>query len=142
MGFEEKRVWVLTVVSTIAYAIYVVVILGRAGSTALVDVPYISTLLWTFGGAIVAAIILHIALSIVSPEDAGQADQRDREIHRFGEYVGQSFLVMGGVAALILAMVEADHFWIANAVYLGFVLSAILSSVTKIIGYRVGFHPW
>jgi hypothetical protein len=29
-------------------------------------------------------------------------DQRDREINRFGEYIGQSFVVIGRVAALIL----------------------------------------
>ncbi len=142
MNSEEKRAWVFGVVSAIAYSIYVVVILGRAGSSALVEVPYVSTLLWTVGGAIVASIVLHIAVTIVSPEDAGQKDQRDRDIYRYGEYVGQSFMVIGGVAALVLAMLQANHFWIANALYLGFVLSALLSSATKIIVYRLGFHPW
>jgi hypothetical protein len=86
--------------------------------------------------------VLHIAVTIGTPCEAGQKDQRDREIHRFGEYVGQSFLVIGGVAALAMAMAELNHFWIANVVYLAFVLSAILSSLTKIVVYRLGFHPW
>jgi hypothetical protein len=43
------------------------------------------------------------------------------------------------VAALVLAMAEADHFWIANAVYLAFVLSALLGSAAKIVAYRRGF---
>jgi hypothetical protein len=73
---------------------------------------------------------------------AGKKDQRDREIYRFGEYIGQSFVVIGGVTALLMAMAEWDHFWIANVIYLTFVLSAILGSVTKIIAYRRGFQPW
>ena len=39
-------------------------------------------------------------------------------------------------------MLEVDWFWIANALYLGFVLSALLGSVTKIGLYRRGLPPW
>lgn len=49
---------------------------------------------------------------------------------------------MGGVAALLMAMAEWDHFWIANVIYLAFVLSAMLGSVAKIVAYRRGFQPW
>jgi len=69
-------------------------------------------------------------------------DQRDREIDRIGEYTGQSFLVFGGISGLVLAMVEADWFWIANALYLGFVLSAMLGSITKIGLYSRGLPSW
>jgi hypothetical protein len=61
--------------------------------------------------------------------DADRTDRRDKEIHRFGEYVGQWFVVIGAVGALLLAVAEVDHFWIANELYLAFVLSALLSSV-------------
>ena len=77
-------------------------------------------------------------MGIFSPREAGKKDQRDREIYRFGEYIGQSFVVIGGVAALLMAMAEWDHFWIANVIYLAFVLSAILGSVAKIVAYRPG----
>jgi hypothetical protein len=40
------------------------------------------------------------------------------------------------------AMAEADHFWIANALYLAFALSAVTESVSKIFAYRRGFQPW
>ncbi len=69
-------------------------------------------------------------------------DQRDREINRFGDYIGQSFVIVGGVAALGLAMAELSYFWIANAIYLGFVLSSILGSTAKIVAYRWGFPRW
>jgi hypothetical protein len=55
---------------------------------------------------------------------------------------GQSFVAVGGVAAQLLAMTEADHFWIANVIYLTFMLSALLGSVAKIVAYPRGFQPW
>ncbi|SFK54682.1 hypothetical protein [Geodermatophilus ruber] len=142
MAFEEKRAWVMVLVAVAAYVCYVGVVLGRAGGAPLTEVPYAATLLWTVGGAIGASIVLNIVLSTVFPEGANEKDQRDREIHRLGEYIGQSFVVVGAVAALGMALAEWDPFWIANAVYLGFTLSAVLGSVAKIIAYRRGFQSW
>ena len=47
-------------------------------------------------------------------------------------------MVIGALAALILAMAEADHFWIANAMYLVFTAQAIVGAVIKLIAYRRG----
>jgi hypothetical protein len=142
MAFQEKRAWVMALVSVGAYAAYLVAVLAGRVTAALSDSPYGAALLWTVGAAIVANVVLQIPLAMASPGDAGAKDERDREINRFGEYVGQSFVVIGGVAGLILAMAEADHFWIANAIYLAFVLSAVLSSIAKIAAYRWGFQTW
>jgi len=43
---------------------------------------------------------------------------------------------------MVLAMLDTDQFWIANVLYLGFVLSALLGSLAKIAGYRDGFQTW
>ncbi|WP_181871124.1 hypothetical protein [Sphaerisporangium album] len=142
MASEEKSAWIMGLVAIAAYAVYAVIILGRAGQTPLAQVPYAAPMLWSIGGAILANIVLRVAAAAVSPGDAGRKDQRDREIYRFGEHIGQSFLVIGAVAALLMAMADWDRFWIANAIYLAFVLSAILGSVAKIAAYRWGFQPW
>jgi hypothetical protein len=142
MAMEEKRAWIMVVVSAVAYAFYVVTILGRAGPTPIADVPYMGALLWTVGGAIVATIVLNIIAAIFSPKDADKKDQRDREIHRFGEAMGQSFVIIGAVAAMLMAMAEFGYFWIANVVYLCFVLSSVLASTAKIIAYRRGLPRW
>ncbi|WP_344213590.1 hypothetical protein [Kribbella sancticallisti] len=140
MAFEEKRAWVMLVVSILGYGVYVAVVLARDG--ALADVDYAAPMLWSIGAAIVVSIVLNILISIVAPEGANEKDQRDREIGRFGDYIGQSFVVIGGVSALLMALAEWDYFWIANAVYLAFVLSAVLGSVAKLFAYRRGFQPW
>ena len=141
MAFEEKRAWVMLVVTLLGYGVYVAVVLGRQDGS-LAEVNYAGPMLWTIGGAIVVSIVLHIMISVVSPEGANQKDQRDREIARFGDYIGQSFVVIGGVSALLMAMAEWGYFWIANAVYLAFVLSSVLGSVAKVFAYRRGFQPW
>ncbi|MEV0379055.1 hypothetical protein [Nonomuraea sp. NPDC050643] len=142
MAPEEKRAWVMVVVSVIAYAVYAAIILGRAGDVPLTEVPYAATLLWTIGASIVAGIVLNIAVTVVRPDQAGKKDQRDRQINRYGEYTGQWFLVAGGVAALAMALAELDHFWIANVLFLAFVLSSVLGSILKIIAYRRGLPTW
>ncbi|MFD4723073.1 hypothetical protein ACFWOY_31490 [Streptomyces sp. NPDC058423] len=142
MAFEEKRAWIMGMVAIAAYATYLAVVLGRADGIALAEVPYASVLLWSVGAAVAVTIALHIAIALASPGEAGPKDERDRSITRFGELTGQSFVVLGGVVALVLAMAEVDHFWIANTVYLAFVLSAVLGSVARISAYRWGFQPW
>jgi hypothetical protein len=71
-----------------------------------------------------------------------RADACEREIHRFGEYTGYAFVTIGALGAMALAILEVDHFWIANLVYLCFILSAILGSIAKIVAYRSGLPRW
>jgi hypothetical protein len=142
VAFEEKRAWILGLVSTVAYGVYLALVIDRAAGGELARTPYAGTLLWTVGGSIVASIALNILAAIVAPEGANTKDQRDREIHRFGMYVGQGFVVLGAAVGLALALTRCDQFWIANALYLGLVLSAVLSSGAKIAAYRWGFQLW
>ena len=44
----------------------------------------------------------------------------------------------GAAAALVMAMAKVDYFWIANVIYLGFVLWAVAGSVLKLVAYRRG----
>ena len=141
MAYEEKRAWIMLVVSAVSYAVYAALVLGRSATRPLWEVPYAATLLWVVGASIVASIVLNIAASIGSSGDR-RVDQRDREIGRFGDRIGQSFVVVGGVLAMLLAMFEIGYFWIANVIYLAFTLSAVLGSVARIVGYRKGYHAW
>lgn len=142
MPSEEKRAWIMAVVTVASYAVYLAIILGRAESTELTQVAYVSTMLWTIAASITASILLNILVGTASPKGARRKDSRDQEINRLGEYIGQSFVVIGGVTVLIMAMAKMDYFWIANAIYLAFVLSSILASVTKLVAYRRGFQKW
>ena len=142
MAFEEKSAWIMGIVSVVAYAAYAFIVLDLGRAVPLAEVDYVPAMLGTIGAAIVVSILLHIIVGIVSRRDVGKKDQRDRQIYRMGEYVGQSFVVAGAIAAMLLAMFELPHFWIANVLYLAFVLSAILGTIAKLVSYRRGMPAW
>ncbi|MGF1662492.1 MAG: hypothetical protein ACFCVG_08470 [Kineosporiaceae bacterium] len=142
MAVEEKRAWIMLVVTVISYAVYAAVVLRAAGNGQLVDAPYVLAMIGTVSGAILVSAVLHIAVSLAARRDDARLDQRDREIGRFGDHVGNSLVVIGALAALVMAMAEWDHFWIANAVYLCFALSGALGSMARIAAYRRGFPAW
>lgn len=141
MSYREKNTWAYGVIAVLGYGLYVALVLSRAGDGPLTEVAYAGPLLTTVGAAVVAGLVVGIVLGMTS-RDRGVTDEREQAIERMGERVGQSFLVLGGVGALVLALLETDQFWIANALYLGFVLSAVLSAVARLVAYRRGVGPW
>jgi hypothetical protein len=139
MSYEEKGQWVYLAATTIGYGVYLVLVLGSAGTTPLPEVDYVPILLWTIGVAIAVSIIGRIAIEVIWRSDSYSEDVRDRDIGRFGEYRAGLVLGIGMVVPFILALVEADHFWIANAMYLVFTAQAIVGAVVKLVAYRRGF---
>lgn len=139
MSFEEKGTWVYLMVNVGTYAAYLITILGRAANTPLTEVSYVSTMLWTIGIAIALSIVGIIAVAISKPSEADKRDERDKDINRFGEYVGGIVLAVGMLVPFGLAMAEIEHFWVANAIYAAFVLSSLVTTIVKLVAYRRGF---
>ena len=100
MAHQEKRAWIMLVVTLVVYPAYVVIVLRDAAGAPLADVAYASTLLWSIGIAIAANIVLDIATSMGTPRSEYKADVRDREIARIGDLTGQSLLVIGALAGM------------------------------------------
>lgn len=138
MTFEEKRTWVYLVTSAGAYLVYLVIVLQRLAHTPVAHVPYVATLLWTTVASIVASIVGSVAVETARRSETRRPDVRDREIARFGEYASRWCVVVGATAAFCMALAKWDYFWIANAIYLGFVLWAVVGSVVKLVAYRRG----
>ena len=138
MSYEEKGTWVYLVTSAAAYLVYLAVMLGRVASTPVDQVPYVAVLLWTCGASIVANMAGRMLVEMARPSDSRRADVRDKEIYRSGEYASRWFLVAGAAAAMLMAMAKWDYFWIANVIYLGFVLWAVGGSALKLVAYRRG----
>ncbi|MFD0203704.1 MULTISPECIES: hypothetical protein [Saccharothrix] len=139
MSYEEKGVWVYLVVSALTYLGYVVVVLGRVGDGPAAEVAYVAPLLWSIGISVGLAVVGRIAVEIARPSERQRADARDRDISRFGERVAGGVLGVGMVLPLGLALVEAAHFWIANAIYAVFVVWAVFGAAVKLVAYRRGF---
>jgi hypothetical protein len=138
MSYEEKGAWVSLVVMLGTYLAYAAVLFDRAQGGPLAEVAYVSPLLWSMGIAIALVIVGRILVEIARPSDTHRPDPRDRDINRFSEYVGGSVLAVAMLVPFSLAMFEADHFWIANAMYATFALAALVGTTTKLIAYRRG----
>lgn len=142
MAFEEKGAWVALIVGVIAYAVYVAVVLGRAAGGELADTPYADALLWSIGAAIVAGILVTIAVSIITRRDGLTSDQRDKQISVRASHSSRAFMTIGVLIALALALLEADPFWIANTIYLAFVVSGLVEVGARIALYRGVMPAW
>ncbi|MFC5744895.1 hypothetical protein [Actinomadura rugatobispora] len=138
MSSEERRSWIYVVVAVGVAAVYFVTVLPKVPGADVARIAYVRPMLIAIGAGIGLGIVAGIAAAIASPKEAGRADERDRQIHRLGEYVGFYVMSIAAIVPLALAMAEAAHFWIANALYLAFVLAALASSITKIVLYRRG----
>nr|MDT0662085.1 hypothetical protein [Micromonospora sp. DSM 115978] len=138
MSSEEKRAWIYAVVAVGVSAVYFGTIGSKVPGADVATIAYVRPMLTAIGVAIGLSIVAGIAAAVASPGEAGRTDERDRQIHRLGEYVGFYVMSVAAIVPLVLAMAQVAHFWIANALYLAFVLAALASSVVKIVSYRRG----
>jgi hypothetical protein len=138
MSYEEKGEWVYLVANVLTFSAYVVIVLTQAGNGLVAVVDYLPTMLWAIGIAIALSIGGRILVAIASPGDSYVADARDRDIGRFGEYVAGTVLGVAMVVPFVLTLAEFDYFWIANAIYAAFALSALIGTIVKLVAYRRG----
>jgi hypothetical protein len=150
MPFEEKMTWVSGVVTIIVPIVYFVVMLGRLQSTPASEIAYQAPLIVAMVASVVliviGAVLMSIGTSVIAvakgrkPEDEiDRTDERDKTISRRGDLVGFYVASAGMVGVLALTMLEADYFWIANALYLSFVVSMVVSAAVKLVAYHRGF---
>jgi hypothetical protein len=116
-------------VAEIAYQRLLLIAIG-----ALIVLTIVGTIVTAIGTAIFAEIT-----GSGSVDDVGRDDERDADISRRGELIGYYVSSAGALGVLALAMLRYDQFWIANALYLSFVVGALVASVAKLVAYRRGF---
>ena len=131
MTVEEKNTWIYVVLAIVIPTAYAVAVFGQG-------VDYQFALLLAIVAAIVLGIIGGMVLG-VSSRGRARADEREVLITRRGELVGYYVLSAGVIGALALVLTEQPYFWIAHAIYAAFVISALASSVVKLVAYRRGF---
>jgi uncharacterized membrane protein len=142
MAFLEKSNWVVLVVGVPTLLVYLVVVVPQLLGQPIAEVAWVEPMIATIVVFVVANILGNVVAAASNPREADRDDERDREINRFGERVGNWLIVAGSIAALVLAMARADHFWIANAIFLGGLAGALLSAATKIAAYHGPFQRW
>ena len=142
MTFLEKSNWVVLVVAVPTLLIYVALVVPQVLDKPLAEVSWVQPMIFAIVGFIVANVLGNVVAAASNPSEAEKSDERDREIDHFGERIGNWLIIAGSIAALAMAMAMADHFWIANAIFLGGLAASIVSSVAKIAAYRGSFQAW
>ncbi|GAA2976979.1 hypothetical protein JOD63_003288 [Microbacterium terrae] len=142
MAYAERNTWAQLIASILGTAVYLVIVVPQLFQKPVDEIDWVWPMVWTILAAIVLSIVVSIGWGIAAgmrdPDEEHTADQRDRDIERFGDRVGQAFAVIGSLVALVLCMVEAPWFWIGNAIFLGFFLSATLGGFARLAAYREG----
>jgi MFS family permease len=138
VSYQEKNAWIYVVLAVVIPTIYFVNISGQLATMGAADVQYQQPLLLAIGASIAVAIVFSIVLGMLSGKNGSRKDQRDTDINRLGEYVTGIVVGAGMIGPFLLALVESDHFWIANAMYLVFVLGALVGTTVKLVAYRRG----
>ena len=150
MSFKEKMAWVSALVSVVVGAVYFGIVGARLDGGPVSGIDYKWWMIGAIGVTIVASILGTIAMAIGtairaeitaegSSKDIDREDERDVGIDRRGELVGYYVSSVGVLAALVLAWLRQDQFWIANALYLFLLIGSVVSSAAKIVLYRRGF---
>lgn len=138
MSHHEKRAWIYAVVAVVVFAGYATALLLRMPPEGLTASHYVVPLLVAVGVSVALNIVSEVLVIGAAPREPQAADERDRAIGRFGGYAGFSVMSIAALVPLVLAMREAAYFWIANSLYLAFVLAALSSAVARIVAYRRG----
>jgi hypothetical protein len=142
MAFLEKSSWVALIVSVPTLLVYLAVIVPQVLSQPIAEVSWVQPMIVTIVVFVVANVLGNVVAAASNPGEADKTDERDREIDHFGKRIGNWLIIAGSIAALALAMSLADHFWIANAIFLAGIGAALVSSVTKIAAYHGPFQKW
>jgi hypothetical protein len=138
MSYEERGVWAQLLSFAGGYLAYLAIVVPRLFHTPAAHVSYLPPLLVTTLASVFVAMVVRSAVELARPSDSGKPDVRDRDIKRFGEHASRWCVVGGAAAGLIGANAHWDYFWIANVIWLGFVLWAVVDSVLRLIAYRRG----
>ena len=142
MVYEERNAWSGLIVGVLVIGGYVVVMLQQSADRPVTEVDWLAPMLWTIGIGIAATIALSVVWGIIAgardPDGVGRSDVRDRDISRMGSRVEQAFVVIAGLGVIALCAVDADVFWIANTMFAGFAVSAIVGGIARVVAYRRG----
>lgn len=138
MVYHERAAWAGLITSILTMAVYLWLMLTTPDPMD----SWVPIMLWTIGGGIVLTILITILWGIFvgvrDKESATASDMRDTDISRLGGRVEHAFLAIAGLAVIVLCALSAEVFWIAQTMFFGFAVSALVGGVARVIAYRRG----
>jgi hypothetical protein len=140
MTFQEKSTLTMTGILVAVFGLYFVLVLGPvAGApTPAREIAYTALMILASVVVAILAAVSHIVLAIVYRSQADAYDERDRLIDLRTTQVAAYILAAGVFAGIGLAVVQADRFWIAQALIGALVIAEVVDGVMKLMLYRRG----
>jgi len=139
---EERNIWAGLIVLPISMAIYVLAILQQGAGRPLSELQWAPIMAWTIGASIIAMVLISVLwgsiVSIKNPRGVARSDQRDRDISRRSDRMGEIPIVSGAIAVIVLSAAEVDWFWIANSMFVAFGLSMVVGGIASVHAYHRG----
>lgn len=144
IAYGERNTWSQLIASVLGTAVYLALVIPQLLARPIAEIDWQWPMVWTVVAAIAASVAISvlwgIGAGIADPDEQHTEDIRDRDIARAGGRVGQLFATLGGLGGLVLAMVEADWFWIGNTLFVGFFLATVIGSLVSLVAYRRGLR--
>lgn len=134
MPYQERNIWAQLLGTLPALAVYLLLAPWNRDD-------WIWAMVWAVVAGAGVAIVVSIGWNLAAGVRRGvdtRLDERDTHISHVSERVGQAFLVIAAITAIILCAVQATPFLIAQTLFLGFLVSAVVSAATSAVMYRVG----
>lgn len=137
MTITERYQWAYGIAVLLTSGAYFVWLGVQLASQPAQSIQYVVPLLWT----LVASFIVHTfgrGFAAHASRNDPHTDERDRTIGQRADAL--SFFVFSALAAapLILGLAGADAFWITNALFLAFSLTAVIGVGLRVWFYRTG----
>ena len=164
MTMAERSVWAYLVAVVVTSGVYLTLMAMRLADGPVAEISWAGPMLWTIGASVVGSVVLTMAFTITGSVAAaiarsiaaartdprgeppvpvveldGGSDARDKDIALMGDHALVGVLGAGFVGALVLAMLDADAFWIGNLLFVVGTAGAIVETTIKIRLYRRGF---
>jgi fumarate reductase subunit D len=136
MSFQEKSAIAMTGALIIVYGAYFALVGGWLAAAPPDEIVYQPLMIVAIIPLAILAAVSHIVLALMNPKEADAYDERDRLIALRGERIGGYVLAVVVFVALVLAMGQVHHFYIANGLLLGWVLAELTDNGSKIVLYR------
>ncbi len=139
MTFIEKSTLTMTLLLVVVFGAYFALVLGPVAASpdrqgAFTGLFILATILLTS-----LAAGSHIVLAVLCRREANSArDERDQFIALRSERLSGYILAVGVFAGIVLAMLDAAAFWIAQALVAAWVLAEVSEGISKLLQYRRG----
>lgn len=147
MTMQQRTVWASLIAFIAVGTVYAAVMIPRTVGHTPDEISWVLPMAIAMGaivvtiivGAIASAIGHGIAASYRGEEpEFDEGDERDRQIEMLGNAKGLSLASFGSLGAIILAMNDADPFWIAHAIFAAGILAGIYGAAIKLRAYSRG----